>query len=445
MSSGPDNLPPLGRKPCRKSELALVLCFLAILGIVPVTQTFLELARGQRVQAADVFRYRPTAANLRQFERTLEEKSWVQQHFRPVVQQTLFHTVGHPGSKAVVGLDDWLFYRPDLRYLVEPDRVEEDVGDSRWVTPSDGRTRRDSVVRCIVRFRNQLRERGIQLLVVPVPGKASVYPDRATRREIGRVQEFRSPTLELIERLDREGVVLVDLFAAFRRARARVPPSTPTNALYLAQDTHWTPAGAGLAARVVADKLRLFGWAPAGTREFRSRVVPVDRSGDIIDMMQIPAVRETYAPETVQCEQISDPALGLLVPTGSERPGAYRFPGEAAPILVLGDSFSRIYQFPEPHSLGRMVEATAGSDQSGGGTRRLLPGSAGFISLLAFELKSPVDAIVSEGGASTDVRRKLATNPEILEGKKVVVWEFVERDIGLGRTGWEDVALPPRL
>jgi hypothetical protein len=52
---------------------------------------------------------------------------------------------------------------------------------------------------------------------------------------------------------------------------------------------------------------------------------------------------------------------------------------------------------------------------------------------------------VSDGSASTDVRRKLSTNPEILEGKKVVVWEFVERDIALGGQGGEDVPLPTKL
>ena len=108
---------------------------------------------------------------------------------------------------------------------------------------------------------------------------------------------------------------------------------------------------------------------------------------------------------------------------------------------MLGDSFCRIYQFPEPKSLGD----APGADKSASGTKRLLPGSAGFISHLALALQSPVDAIVSDGGASTDVRRKLSTNPEILEGKKVVIWEFAERDIALGAQGWEDVPLPTRL
>ncbi len=61
------------------------------------------------------------------------------------------------------------------------------------------------------------------------------------------------------------------------------------------------------------------------------------------------------------------------------------------------------------------------------------------------ELKSPVDYIVSDGRAATDVRKRLATDPAILEDKKVVIWEFVERDIALGRDGWEDVPLPPEM
>lgn len=56
-----------------------------------------------------------------------------------------------------------------------------------------------------------------------------------------------------------------------------------------------------------------------------------------------------------------------------------------------------------------------------------------------------MDYIVSDGGASTDVRRKLSTNAEIMEGKKLVIWAFAERDIGLGKEGWKDVSLPPRL
>jgi len=361
------------------------------------------------------------------------------------MQRFLFATLRDTGAKGVLGRDDWLFYRPGLRYLVESDRLETGVSDSKWMQPAENRTHRESVKRAIVRFRDQLKERGITLVVVPVPGKPSVYPDQVTRRETGKQQEFQSPTRKLIEALRREGVRTVDLFETFSSARAEGSDDKINAPLYLAQDTHWTPRGAQLAAQVVASQLPDLKLAPAVRKEFQTQRVSVTRWGDVLDMMQIPGLREAFPPEKVECERVLDPVSGPLVPAASDRPSTYRFPAQGTPVLVLGDSFCRIYQFPEPQSLGEPPNTTAAGDKNESGTKRLLPGSAGFISHLALALKSPVDAIVSDGGASTDVRRKLSTNPEILEGKKVVIWEFVERDIALGAQGWEDVPLPRKL
>jgi hypothetical protein len=86
-------------------------------------------------------------------------------------------------------------------------------------------------------------------------------------------------------------------------------------------------------------------------------------------------------------------------------------------VLVLGDSFLRIYQQDEP-------------------------GGAGFIAHLAKELKKPLASLISEGGASTLVRQELHRRPGLLKNKRVVVWEFVERDIRLGTEGWQQVPLP---
>lgn len=431
--------------PTRKSELVLVVGFLAVIAAVPVTQTCLELARHERVQFTDVFRYRPTAKSLRQFEHTLEEKSWFQQELRPEMQRLLFKILHDTGAKGVLGRDQWLFYRPDLRYLVDPDRLEARVSDSKWVQPADNRSCRGSVERAIVRFRDQLKERGIALVVVPVPSKPSVYPDQVTRREIGKQQQFQSPTRKLIEALRREGVPTVDLFEIFSSARSARRASETNAPLYLACDTHWTPQGAQLAAQAVAAQLRDLKLAPDTMKKFKTQRVSVKRWGDILDMMQIPGLHEAFPPEKVECAQVLDPELGPLVPATSDRPGTYRYPGQGTSVLILGDSFCRIYQFPEPQSLGDAPATTAPGQKEESGSKRLLPGSAGFISHLALALKSPVDAIVSDGGASTDVRRKLSTNPEILEGKKVVVWEFVERDIAMGGQGWEDVPLPVKL
>jgi hypothetical protein len=89
-----------------------------------------------------------------------------------------------------------------------------------------------------------------------------------------------------------------------------------------------------------------------------------------------------------------------------------------ADVLVLGDSFLRVFEQDEP-------------------------GSAGFVSHLAKELGRPVATLIADGGASTLVRQELFRRPTLLERKQVVIWEFVERDIRLGTEGWSIVPLPP--
>ena len=81
----------------------------------------------------------------------------------------------------------------------------------------------------------------------------------------------------------------------------------------------------------------------------------------------------------------------------------------------MGDSFLRIYQQDEP-------------------------GSAGFIAHLAKELQQPLTSLVNDGGASTLVRQELYRRPALLRNKRVVVWEFVDRDIRFGTEGWQCAA-----
>jgi hypothetical protein len=190
-------------------------------------------------------------------------------------------------------------------------------------------------------------------------------------------------------------------------------------------------------------------------RGYTTRPAPVERRGDILEMLQVPRISERFPACSVECEQVLDGSAGLLVSTVGGREGTYMnqhlvdTPLQAR-VLLLGDSFSRIYQTPEPQSLGEElgiagVEHSERNREGLKSMRRLLPGSAGFPSHLARALGAAVDYIISDGGAATDVRQALSTNAEILERKRVVVWQFAERDIALGADGWRDVPLPPRL
>lgn len=421
------------RNPANSSEKALIVTFLLIIFSVPVTQVGVDLYRGTRVQFTDVFRYPPTEDNLRQYEQNLEDRSWAEAIARPPLQWLLFHLAGEAGSKVLVGSDGWLFYRPDVDYVVQADRLNVDT-EGRWATPSRF-THMENVTNAICRFQEQLRQRGIQLLVVPVPGKPSVYPDQMTG---GPDVPFQPRTLNLLRMLQSRGVPTVNLFAAFEKARRE----SGSARYYLRTDTHWTPLGMKIAAHAAADKLRGLSGMPQKRREFQTRRVRVSRRGDLVEIVGTATGQPN---EEFDCEQVIDPAFGLMTSGAADRPGSYRYPGEPASVLVLGDSFCRIYQGREPASLGHVIAAAAGSATRETVATRLLPGSAGFISHLAVALGSPVDYIISDGGASTEVRRTLGAYPEILDGKKVVVWEFVERDIRLGQNGWLEVRLPEPL
>jgi hypothetical protein len=305
-----------------------------------------------------------------------------------------FAWLGDGGDKALVGRDGWLFYRPGVEEL--------------WKrTPAAATPHLSSdPLPAIVAFRDELAARGIHLLVLPVPNKESVYPDQLTRRVAGRGGLLAPRTRDLLRALREARVAVVDLFGQFAEAR-QTQAGLGGPSLYLVQDSHWSPAGLELAARAAAQHLLDQGSIRRGPTRFDTRPSPVRRTGDILRMLQAPQLERLARSEEVTCRQVLQAGTGQLY---ADDPNAE--------VLVLGDSFLRIYEQDEP-------------------------GAAGFIAHLARELGQPVTSLVSDGGASTLVRQELHRRPALLRNKKVVVWEFVERDIGLGQEGWQIVPLPP--
>ena len=375
-------------------QLLLTLGFLVIIFGVGVTQAGIELIRGERPLVFDLVTHAPTEAHLRTFENDLEEGSWFAQQLRPTMQYLQFLALGDAGEYALMGREEWFFYQPGVEYLVEPCH------------------NLDEVASVIASFRDQLAQRGIQLLVMPMPGKASVYPDKLTARAAGLAPTPPSHTETLLAKLENAGVATVDLFEAYRRKRAEAapPPRTRGDApLYLERDTHWTPEGVRFAAETVARTLLDRGWVEKGTVPYGLEPATIQRRGDVLRMMQTPRVEAHFAPQEVTCARV------VRADTGE----AYQDDPEST-VLVLGDSFMRIYERDEP-------------------------GAAGFIAHLAHELGFPVASIVNDGGASTLVRQELSRRPTLLANKKVVIWEFVERDIRFGTEGWQEIPLPKHI
>jgi len=376
-------------KPRRIDPLVTVL-FLATIASAPIVQIAVEARRGQWPQALELFRRIPTPDTLRAYERRLEDASWLARTLRPWMQYAQFALLTDAGEKALLGRDGWLFYKPGVQYLTCRQDAPEPAAPAADPLPA------------ILAFRDALAARGIRLLLVPAPNKESIYPERLTRRAQRLPIALCDSTRALLQRLEAAGVETVNLFGTFGAAKHQAEAP-----LYLAHDTHWSPAGIDLAAKTVAQRILARGWVARGNVEYGERPLPVRRVGDLLRMLRVPPIERRAAPETIACAQVVRAGSGALY---RDDPGA--------DVLVLGDSFLRIFEHDEPRA-------------------------AGLVAHLACELRRPLASLVSDGGASTLVRQELARRPALLAHKKILVWEFVERDIRFGAEGWQIVPLPP--
>ena len=95
-------------------------------------------------------------------------------------------------QSAIPGDDGWMFFVPELRALtVGPFWGDDAVQVSRSSKPEYA-----DALPAIVDFHKQLKQAGIELLVVPVPAKAAVYPE-----EIASVTAGKKATVQRLDPL----------------------------------------------------------------------------------------------------------------------------------------------------------------------------------------------------------------------------------------------------
>jgi hypothetical protein len=376
----------------RACSKTLVFAFVGIIFAVPLFQATWEKAvEHESLRVLGVFKKAPSEANLRSFEKDLEESSKVADWVRPLFRQLRWLLLRDLGDKAISGADGWAYYGPDVRYLGE--RYFRDC-------KPEGPT--DDPADVIADFAGQLDRRGIHLLVVPVPSKPSIAPERL-RSGLGPNLALSVHTRRFMAELRGRNIDVVDLYSPLVRAQGE---QLDRPRLYLAADTHWTGEGAHLVASLLAERVR----AVAGMKAFRPErnyhreLVTVARHPDIPRMSRLPGEVTAFPAESTTAYRVLD------------EEGEPYVDSDDAEILLLGDSFSRIYQTDDPEA-------------------------AGIIANLAFELHTPLTSIVNDGGASTLVRQELARNLDLLRGKRIVIWAFAERDLRFGMKGWQKIAL----
>ena len=195
----------------------------------------------------------------------------------------------------------------------------------------------------IVDFHDQLKKAGIELLIVPVPAKAAIYPERISKRikaPVVGASPHLDPYHEQFYRvLGQRGVPVLDLTPVFLKQR-----QSPGADLYCKTDTHWSGRAVELVAQAIAKHVEDRPWSkelPKSRYETEPRGVEI--TGDLARMMdEANPTRETLTVTFVGTRRDGqlapcragprqpDPAHGRQPRARLPRPGSVRTRGRSA-------------------------------------------------------------------------------------------------------------------
>lgn len=409
-----------------RAAASLILTFLLIIFSVPVLQFVVETHRDRSERPhilqivsllphlrnilsvrtpADIIDMLPRERTIREYEDDLVNNSILSEWILPQAQAALA-SAGAGNEQAYCGVESWLFYRPDVDYLTGPGFLEPEVLRTRARKGEREPVQADPIP-AITRFKAQLKERGIELIVMPAPSKPIIQPEKLNPRFAGIQMALQNPSYPAFcDALRREGVRLFDPSDALIDAKRRTG-----EAQFLETDTHWTPAAMERVADALSQYIRTQGLlSDSRTTIYQRRSETAENLGDIALMLKLPQHQTLYSMQRVS-----------IHPVYASNGEAWR-PRRDADILLLGDSYSNIYSL----------------DGMGWGK------DAGFTEQLSFFLQRPLDRIVINNGGSYTTReqllREIARGTDRLRGKRLVVWQFAVRDLMEG--DWKRLQLP---
>lgn len=304
---------------------------------------------------------------------------------------------------AVAGKDNWFFLSSELRHL----GAGQFWGNAAARASRTAKPEYADPLPAILDFNDQLKKMGIDLIIVPVPPKAVIYPDMLPAfTNINSALRLDAVHQEFYALLRSRNVKVLDLTDFFLENR-----NHPQGVLYCRQDSHWSGNGCVLAAEKIAAEIKpLLGSHDRQANAFQSDWQTIEISGDLwlsLNNKNIP--RESLRIRTI-C-----------------RPGAKEKvePDPGSKIILLGDSHNLVFH--------------AGED--------MLTSGAGLSDQLAFELGMPVDLVAVRGSGATPARvnllRRAQQRENYWKNKKYVIWCFSAREF-TESDGWRKVPVMPK-
>ena len=291
-------------------------------------------------------------------------------------------------------VDNWYFFKDELRHI----GIGEFWGESSASVSKSNNVDYSDPLPAIIAFNEDLRDRGIRLIFVPVPAKAMVYPDSIDwelkkDETVPRLDPYHRAFYDI---LHSNSVHYIDLLQSFLHRR-----NTMDTLLYCRSDTHWSGEGIKIAAGEIARIIKDESWySDVRKMPYSTQSQTITLGGDLL-----PAGDDFT--ERISIDVVKDENTGELVEVW-----------EDSPVLLIGDSHTLVF-----HSGGDLYAE-----------------GSGLADHLARELGFPVDLIGVRGSGSTTSRvnlyRKMKRNSEYLEKKKVIVWCLSVREFSESPQGW---------
>lgn len=294
-------------------------------------------------------------------------------------------------AAVIAGADGWFFLSSDIRFLSVGQFWGADAAKvSRAHKPESA-----DPIPAIVDFHEQLKKRGIDLLLMPVPPKAAIYPEKILP-DVDLHGETAAPYLaRFYDELRKREIDVVDLAPVFLQNRA-----SEHAPVFCKTDSHWSGFGCVLAAQTIKEKIheKLAGQP---RKNYAAEWKETTIKGDLGDLAGANAKK--LEPEKI-----------------AVRTGAAINPDPNSPLLIIGDSHTLVFH-------------------------DFLAEKSGLLDQLAYEIGFAPDLIGTRGSGATSVRvslyRRAKKDPEYLAKKKIIVWCFAAREFTESDQGWDKVPI----
>ncbi len=315
--------------------------------------------------------------------------------FAGTPQQQMAEMAAMANANGVVqGKDGWLFLREELEHMASKGYSGVDVLSASKASKPEFA----DPLPAIVDFNKQLKEKGIELIFMPIPPKALIYSDYLpVAMDLDAVAELEESYQKFYKQLRQQGVQVLDLIPDYRAA-------SKAKQLYCKTDTHFSGLGLAMAADELATIIKKKSWYDGGASNAYTkerRIVAI--LGDLSQMQK-----------TEKTEEIP-----LQFVTDSKTTKAPLVNGQS-PVLLLGDSHTLVF--------------SVGGD--------LHTSGAGLFDQLSADLGQTIDRIGVRGSGATASRIKLyqrsRKDTSFLKQKKIVIWCLSAREL-TGSGGWKKI------